>query len=368
GVFTSMSAAGSVIGVVLGASIIENFGWRSTFFSIIPITIVLLIVIRHFIYEDQKLSSTDNSKKVSAIENYSNKLKNDNNDNDNDIQSRSIDIKGAITLAYTITSFLLALTYSDENSVANSMVTVSLVIMGTISLMLFVIIERKSKFPLVDLQLITNRIIFSANIILVLIFIIKFAVFQTIPVLVKSPEPLGFGGGITDIADIQLPFMIVFLLFAPSSGIIISRLGSTRPTIFGSIITVIGCCGLFLFHSTGYLVSVNLAIIAAGISLLQVGSMNIILESTPSQFSGISLGMTVIFKMVGSSIGPVIAGMYMEANQTIVGGVNGSLPSPNSYALIFLTLSLTSIISVALSTIINRRVAITSPNAKETIF
>jgi hypothetical protein len=51
------------------------------------------------------------------------------------------------------------------------------------------------------------------------------------------------------------------------------------------------------------------------------------LESTPRQFGGISLGMTVIFKMVGSSLGPVIAGMYMQTNQSTLVNVDGSFLS-----------------------------------------
>jgi fucose permease len=66
--------------------------------------------------------------------------------------------------------------------------------------------------------------------------------------------------------------MIVFLLFAPSTGFIISRLGSTKPTIIGGVIIAMGCSGLFASHSTGYMVSVNIAIIAARISLVQVGA------------------------------------------------------------------------------------------------
>ena len=56
GIFTSMSAVGSVIGLVIGASIIENLGWRATFFSIIPVSIILWFVIRRFVYDDQKIS------------------------------------------------------------------------------------------------------------------------------------------------------------------------------------------------------------------------------------------------------------------------------------------------------------------------
>jgi hypothetical protein len=64
--------------------------------------------------------------------------------------------------------------------------------------------------------------------------------------------------------------------------------------------------------------------------------------------------------MVGSSIGPVIAGMYMQTNQTTIVGVNGSFPSPDSYTLIFLTLSLISIIAVLLPIFINRKLVLAS--------
>ena len=50
-----------------------------------------------------------------------------------------------------------------------------------------------------------------------------FMVYQTIPILVRSPQPLGFGGDTVASATVQLPFMIVFLVFAPSSGFIVSK-------------------------------------------------------------------------------------------------------------------------------------------------
>jgi len=112
---------------------------------------------------------------------------------------------------------------------------------------------------------------------------------------------------------------------------------------------------LFIFHSTEFLLSANLSIIAAGLSLTQVGGFNIVLESTPRQFSGISLGMTVLFNLIGSSIGPAIAGIYMQAHQAIVKGAVGSFPSPDSYNLIFLNLALTSLISVAIAIFIRKR-------------
>ena len=52
GVITSMFASGAVIGLAVGGIIIQNYGWRSTFFTIIPIAIALLLIIRRFINVD----------------------------------------------------------------------------------------------------------------------------------------------------------------------------------------------------------------------------------------------------------------------------------------------------------------------------
>src|SRR5919198_2061124 len=49
GVISSMTAAGAVIGLIIGGSIINYYGWQATFFTIIPIAIALLITIWRYI-------------------------------------------------------------------------------------------------------------------------------------------------------------------------------------------------------------------------------------------------------------------------------------------------------------------------------
>ena len=70
---------------------------------------------------------------------------------------------------------------------------------------------------------------------------------------------------------------------------------------FGNVIGMIGYSVRF-YSTPEFLVSANLAIIAAGLSHAQVVGFNIDLETTPRQFCGISLGMTVLFNLVGGSI------------------------------------------------------------------
>src|SRR5919204_2516186 len=52
GIFSSMFAAGSVVGLAIGGSIIQNFGWHATFLSIVPVAVALWVIINRFIYDD----------------------------------------------------------------------------------------------------------------------------------------------------------------------------------------------------------------------------------------------------------------------------------------------------------------------------
>lgn len=114
---------------------------------------------------------------------------------------------------------------------------------------------------------------------------------------------------------------------------------------------------LFVLHSTEFLITISLAILAIGLSLTQIGSINIILVSTPKQSNGISLAMTVLLYLIGTSVGPVVAGIFMQMYQTTIKGIVGSFPASQSYNLIFLTAILMSMVSIVLATVIIKRTA-----------
>jgi MFS family permease len=183
-----------------------------------------------------------------------------------------------------------------------------------------------------------------------------FMVYQTIPILVRSPQPLGFGGDAVVTASVQLPFMIVLLVGTIMSGFILNKVGNTRLTLLGTIISAIGFFSLLLFHSTEFMVSVTLAIISAGLSLSITGGFNIVLLSAPIQATGIALGMTLLLNLVGMSIGPSIAAAFQQTYQGTVGGVAGEqFPTQEAYNLIFLTAAIISLAAIALALALARR-------------
>ena len=251
GVFSSMFAAGSVVGLAVGGSIINNFGWHATFLSIVPVAIILWVVINRFIRDNKAESETSISLGQPPSTKYSWKQPKATAKS-----ASSIDLKGAIALAVTIASFLLALTYignsNNLNSSSTQITVVSLALLSMGSLVLFVIIERRAASPLIELSLMAHKVLLPANIVILIFGITMFMVYQTIPILVRSPQPLGFGGDAVSTAMVQLPFMIVILVFAPSSGFIVSKIGNLKPTVAGTIIMTVGFFSLYISLNRKY--------------------------------------------------------------------------------------------------------------------
>ena len=165
--------------------------------------------------------------------------------------------------------------------------------------------------------------------------------------------PLGFGGDSVDVASVQLPFMITFLIFSGITPFIINRIGSIKPTIIGAIISLIGGLGLLTFHSSEFAVSANLVVIASGLSLTITSTWNMVVSGSPKEFTGISVGVGALLLFIGMAMGPALAGVYMGTHETVE-GVEGSYPSPGSYNLVFLTVILLSAASLGFGLLLRR--------------
>jgi len=282
--------------------------------------------------------------------------------------SKNIDIKGAIALTTSISSFLISITLlgnsdsKDFNNIDNNVINFGLIILfsvlSIVSIFIFALIQRRTHIPLIDLNLLKHRILLPTNILLMTIGISMFMIYQTISILIRNPPPSGFGGSAIDAANVQLPFMIISLIISVLSGFLISRYGNIKPTIIGSVISVIGFSSLFMYHSTEFEIIINLSIIAGGLSLAEVGGFNITLVSVSPKVSGISMGITVLLFLLGMSIGPAISGIYLETFQSsiMLNNISYYFPSEFAYDMIFFTATLLSLIFLMLAILTAKKI------------
>src|SRR6478672_3964528 len=141
GVFGSAYSAGSVVGLLVGASIIQALGWHATFLAIIPFSVLVTLLIAKFVKEYEAPNRSNDSKIQMEI---SEKKK----------KSLSIDIKGIVALSVTISSFLIALTVIQIGvNNENVLQIAGAFIISAIALFIFVIIERRAIPPFVNLRL-----------------------------------------------------------------------------------------------------------------------------------------------------------------------------------------------------------------------
>jgi fucose permease len=217
---------------------------------------------------------------------------------------------------------------------------------GIISSLIFFYIEKGTNSPLIDLRLVKDGILLSANVLRLMSGLFMFAILNTMPILIRSPKPIGFGESAVNTASVILPFMAAYLIVGLSFGYITSRIGNTKVTLIGSIVSVLGFTTLVLFFHSEFVVLVSLGVLGTGFQLLHQGSININLVSTPKRQTGISFGISNVFYLVGGAMGPAIVGIYMQANQISTKGIAGSFPSSESYILIFSTGIVLSIISI----------------------
>jgi MFS family permease len=163
-VFGAAYSAGSVVGLLIGASIIQNFGWHATFLAIVPFSALVTLMITKFVKE-KNTEREESSITAKASERSGSTSKNNNN------KKRllsSIDIKGILALSVTITSFLIALTLIQIGiSSENLPQIIGAFITSAISLSVFVIIERRVVPPFFDLRLLRHNTLLPSFMLLI---------------------------------------------------------------------------------------------------------------------------------------------------------------------------------------------------------
>jgi MFS family permease len=342
GVILSMYQGGSAIGLVLGAAVVYFGGWQMVFFSAIPFSLLLLFLLWKFIpkISTAPLEGKDKSTSDSAPKRH----------------GKVIDIPGVITMVLTTSTFMLCFTFLGKGSEGVGLFLTFLII-GVASMLAFFFIEKRSEMPLINLKLAFHRIIRLGNISYLMLGIVQYIIFSTIPTLGQTPEPYGLGMNTLQVGLLQLPQALVFVALGPVAGILAVKYGSSKFIVPGSIIMCIGIVALLAFHSTSGQVASVLILFAVGGAFVTL-SANIIIFFTPPGSTGVVSATYSTMRIIGGAIGPVIAGMFLALFTTEVQtpeGVTSLVPNAMAFNGILLFGAIISLSLVALMFIMKRR-------------
>ncbi|HXV89241.1 MAG TPA: MFS transporter [Nitrososphaeraceae archaeon] len=342
GVLLSMYQGGSAIGLVVGAAVVYFGGWQMVFYSAIPVSLMLLFLLWKVIPKIQAAprESKDKSTSESAPKRH----------------GKVIDIPGVITMVLTTSTFMLCFTFLGKGSEGVGLFWTFLGI-GVASMLAFFLIEKRSAMPLINLKLAFHRIIRVGNISYLMLGVVQYIIFSTIPTLGQTPEPYGLGMTTLQVGLLQLPQALVFVALGPVAGMLAVKYGSSRFIVPGSIIMCIGIVVLLAFHSTSGQVASVLILFAVGGAFVTL-SANVIIWFTPPESTGVVSSTYTTMRIIGGAIGPVIAGMFMALFTSPVQspeGVTASVPNAMAFNATFLVGAIISLSLVAFMFIMKRR-------------
>jgi EmrB/QacA subfamily drug resistance transporter len=261
---------GLVTGPVLGGLIVQFSSWRLIFFINIPIGIVLVII---GWFKLQKVNPG--------------------------IKEERFDLRGTLLFGAFLATLLLALTIANLVGWASIQV-ILLFIISISSIILFIYLESKTRYPLFKLSLFrVNRIFSFANFAALLNYTAVSGVSFLLSIYLQSI--LGISPAIT--ALFLLPTTITMAMVAPLSGRLSDRVGTRILTTLGMIIIAIGFIILSVvlqFLALIYII-ITQFIVGVGIGLFSSPNNSAIMNAVEPRDHGIAAGTLSTMRVVGQS-------------------------------------------------------------------
>lgn len=205
GTWSGFSAITAAIGPMLGGWLVEAVSWRAVFFINIPIAILVIVIsLRH-------VPESSNAEKG------------------------ELDWFGAILATLGLGALVYGLIESPTRGFTNPAVLTAL-IGGIVLLALFILVEARSRDPMLPLPLFRSRIFTGANLLTFLLYGALGGTLFFLPlnlIQVQRYSPTAAGAAL-------LPFILIIFLLSRWSGALVRKCGARIPLIAGPLIAAAG--------------------------------------------------------------------------------------------------------------------------------
>ena len=275
-------AISSVIGPTLGGLITDSLGWQWIFFVNVPVGIVALSLIIPYLPEFGVI-----------------------------VKEKVMDYLGIITFTGALSSFLVALTFSQQNTVISPALLDSLWIFSVIMLFGFIYAERKAKEPILPLYLFKNSVFTISTVSVFLLGAITLAGTVYIPLflqLVQGLSPSASGAYLTAL-------MFAMIITAILSGQIISKTGTYKKLAIISF--AIGTVGMFLLstltpNTTNLELIIYEIIVGIGAGLAMPIFIVAAQNAVAKRDLGVVTSSSMYFEQLGSVVGLAVLGTIVN--------------------------------------------------------
>lgn len=281
GIWAGFAGSGGIIGLFVSSFMVDFVSWRWLF--ILPITLVAVSAVATVLFIGNSKEST----------------------------SLRFDVGGSILSALAIGGIVLGIHEGPERGWTD-VITLAGLVVGIVSLLAFVVWERRHDNPLLDMSAFRDRGLSSGSSTLLIVFAVMFGIFLVLfPYLqaVVGFTALQAAAGLLPMAALMMPMSTI----APQ---IAARIGSRQTMIAGVTIFGLGLVTLALRASVegGYLsVLPGLMIIGLGMGLTMTPSTEAITSTLPTEKQGVASALNDTSREVGGALGVALLGSILTS-------------------------------------------------------
>ena len=297
GMIGAVVAAGLTVGPVAGGFLLDYFSWRYIFYINIPIgmaaSIGAMVILNAPPSRGKRLDPRAE------------------NQTENKMVQEPMDKIGSLLLIVILSSLVLFLSKITDYGLF-SIFSLGTSVVFTVSLFAFVVVEKKTAFPLFDFNLLKIKLFVFPVIGSAILFASLFMIVFLMPFYLTYP--CGFSS--SKIGIIMLvPFL--FLLFvSPVSGILYDRLGSRQICMIG-----MGSMALAMFFLSTLTPSMGVgavlwrtALAGFGTALYISPNNTTIMNSVSPLMRGIASGSVATARNLGMVLGVALAGLIFTSS------------------------------------------------------
>ena len=247
-----------------------------------------------------------------------------------------IDWPGAALLSVALGSILLAVTEANDWGWGSGR-TIALLAGGLLVLFVWLRVEARVDQPLIDLEVLRERAVWTTNLTGFLVGFAMFTCFLLLPQFAQAPKSTGYGFGftVTQAGLLIVPIALAQLVAGPGAGKLGAKVGFRAILVAGAAFATASFLVVAFEHSHPWQLVVAGVLLGTGISFAFAAMANLIVGAVPQSQVGIATGINTIMRTIGGAFGSAIATAILTAD-TIAGT---SLPTESAYTAAFVLAS-----------------------------
>jgi EmrB/QacA subfamily drug resistance transporter len=281
GVWSGASAIAAGVAPLLGGELVDHWSWRAIFL-INPLLAVptIWIALRHVPESRDPEAST------------------------------TLDWQGALLAFVGLSTLVYGLIAAATRGWGDARVITALVA-GALALGAFLLAERRSRAPMMPLELFRLRTFTGVNLLTLLLYGALAGAFFFLPFLLIQAR----GYSATAVGAVYLPFTLVLGVLSRWSGELMDRFGARGPLIIGPALTALGFVLLAAAHAPLGSVLLSMTVLGLGMAITVAPLTTAVLNAVPAHRTGVASGINNAVASVGgllvvALLGTVALGVF----------------------------------------------------------